>query len=335
MTIGEKIQHYRKKLNISQEELGNQLSVSRQSVSLWEKDVTMPTVDNIKRLAEIFSVTVDQLMSTEEVDQETESKEILYTLTEKDVKKVRFSFVSRYVYLLIFFVAIVILWGSSLLSYDGHDKAGLCFVLGMFVSFVAVYIGSIRTVNKSFAPLLKNCTRKVYTMKFLDDCIQLKVYIDRQPDLFKMVKYSEIKSILCIDNLYWVQLPDFNFIINKNQLPFGCQFFSLLNRPTIKVVSKKTTNGFQMFSWILFVATLLSLFVGMFTVVFAMKINNAGEMEFVKYIWAMYFALPIPIASIVVGCVLKKQGRPYKKNLIAGIIFTVLLCLYGSFWFLV
>ena len=336
MTIGEKIQHYRKKLNISQEELGNQLSVSRQSVSLWEKDVTMPTVDNIKRLAEIFSVTVDQLMSTEEVEkEEAESKEILYTLTEKDVKKVRFSFSARYIYMIIFLVIISILWRAYLPAYDGEDKTVLCLLLGIAVGLLAGYIGTIVTIKRNFAYLVKNCTRRVYSMKFLDDCLQLKIYTDRHPDVLKVVKYNEINHIWCIENLYWVQLPDFNFIVNKDQLPFGCQFFSLLNRQSIKVVSKSTSNGLQFASGILFVATLLSLFIGLFSMLFVTIANNLPPEEAVRCTWAMYLALPIPIASIVVGCVLKKQGRPYKKNVIAGIIFTVLLCLYGSFWFLV
>ena len=46
MTIGEKIQKYRKDLGLSQEELGQKLIVSRQTLSLWEKDQTVPTIDN-------------------------------------------------------------------------------------------------------------------------------------------------------------------------------------------------------------------------------------------------------------------------------------------------
>lgn len=43
---------------------------------------------------------------------------------------------------------------------------------------------------------------------------------------------------------------------------------------------------------------------------------------------------PIPIASIVWGFVLKSKGCKYKKNIIVGIIMTVLLCMYGSFTFI-
>lgn len=62
MSVGKKIQAYRKQFNFSQEELGQKLLVSRQTVSLWEKDQTVPTVDNLMRLREIFGVSVDELL---------------------------------------------------------------------------------------------------------------------------------------------------------------------------------------------------------------------------------------------------------------------------------
>ena len=63
MTVGEKIQYYRKKIGLSQEELGQKMLLSRQTISLWEMDKTLPTVDNLLRLKEIFSVSVDELLS--------------------------------------------------------------------------------------------------------------------------------------------------------------------------------------------------------------------------------------------------------------------------------
>ncbi len=62
MAVGEKIQFYRKKYGLSQEDLGKKLLVSRQTVSLWETGETQPTVDNLILLREIFSVSVDELL---------------------------------------------------------------------------------------------------------------------------------------------------------------------------------------------------------------------------------------------------------------------------------
>jgi len=55
MGIGYNIQFYRKKAGLSQEDLARMLFVSRQTISLWEKGQTVPTVDNLLRLREIFA----------------------------------------------------------------------------------------------------------------------------------------------------------------------------------------------------------------------------------------------------------------------------------------
>lgn len=62
MTIGEKIGKLRTDMNVSQEELAEKLSVSRQSVSKWEMDVSLPQIDKIIAISEIFSVSTDELL---------------------------------------------------------------------------------------------------------------------------------------------------------------------------------------------------------------------------------------------------------------------------------
>ena len=74
MTVGEKIQFYRKKIGLSQEELGQKMLVSRQTVSLWEMDKTLPTVDNLIRLKAIFSVSIDDILSETEPIEENKNE---------------------------------------------------------------------------------------------------------------------------------------------------------------------------------------------------------------------------------------------------------------------
>lgn len=62
MTIGQKIVQLRTAADISQEQLAEMLGVSRQSVSKWEMDVTLPQIDKVLQLAEIFSVSTDELL---------------------------------------------------------------------------------------------------------------------------------------------------------------------------------------------------------------------------------------------------------------------------------
>ena len=73
---------YRKKHNLSQEELANKIGVSRQAVSKWERAEASPDTDNLILLAEIYGVSLDELLKGEsnnssksEAEQETVSEE--------------------------------------------------------------------------------------------------------------------------------------------------------------------------------------------------------------------------------------------------------------------
>ncbi len=62
MTIGEKIAKLRTAADISQEQLAEKISVSRQSVSKWEMDQALPQIDKVLMLCELFDVTTDELL---------------------------------------------------------------------------------------------------------------------------------------------------------------------------------------------------------------------------------------------------------------------------------
>lgn len=62
MKLGEKIAILRKERNWSQEELAMQLDISRQSVSKWESENSVPDLDKVVRLSEIFGVSLDFLL---------------------------------------------------------------------------------------------------------------------------------------------------------------------------------------------------------------------------------------------------------------------------------
>ena len=59
MTFGEKLQKLRRQAGMSQEELAERLSVSRQAVSRWELEGTLPDAGKIVSLSRIFSVATD------------------------------------------------------------------------------------------------------------------------------------------------------------------------------------------------------------------------------------------------------------------------------------
>lgn len=66
MTLGEKIYKLRTERGLSQEALGEKLGVSRQSVSKWETDQSIPELDKIVAVSEIFGVSTDYLLKERE-----------------------------------------------------------------------------------------------------------------------------------------------------------------------------------------------------------------------------------------------------------------------------
>lgn len=65
-SIGTRIKELRKIKNISQEELANELSVSRQTISKWESDIVSPDINNIEMLSNFFEVSTDYIINGKE-----------------------------------------------------------------------------------------------------------------------------------------------------------------------------------------------------------------------------------------------------------------------------
>ena len=62
MTLAEKILHLRTQLGLSQLELAEKLGVSRQSVSKWETGQSVPDLEKLIKLADLFGISVDELV---------------------------------------------------------------------------------------------------------------------------------------------------------------------------------------------------------------------------------------------------------------------------------
>ncbi len=67
MEFNEKLQQLRKSRGLTQEELAEALFVSRAAVSKWESGRGYPSIDSLKDISVFFSVTVDELLSSEKL----------------------------------------------------------------------------------------------------------------------------------------------------------------------------------------------------------------------------------------------------------------------------
>lgn len=86
MNLGENLFQARKKKGLSQEAVAEKLGVSRQTISKWETDETLPDIRQAKKLAVLYGLTLDELIKFDADVQEIQ--EVINKTTEETVNKV-------------------------------------------------------------------------------------------------------------------------------------------------------------------------------------------------------------------------------------------------------
>jgi len=146
MRFEEKIVELRKAKGLSQEELAEQLGVSRQAVSRWELGSTLPDITNLLQLCELFGVSADYLIRDEEqlsVKSDQNAKTIARLTKERE--KIRYQarrfYYSGWTYLIMAF--------TFMLAFL-MDSRWLCFGfgIGQLVGDGVIWILYSRAVNK-------------------------------------------------------------------------------------------------------------------------------------------------------------------------------------------
>ncbi len=84
MDFGDKLKQYRLKEGLSQEQLAEKIGVSRQAITKWETKRGLPDVENMIILAELFKLTLDELV-LEEVKKQEEKPVVFESETVYDI----------------------------------------------------------------------------------------------------------------------------------------------------------------------------------------------------------------------------------------------------------
>ena len=332
MTVGEKIQLYRKQIGLSQEELGQKMLVSRQTVSLWEMDKTLPTVDNLIRLKEIFAVTVDDLLNASEPIPQTknEPKEAYVFQYDKPslqevFKKARFPLIKRAI---VFTLACIVLF--ILLAVAKANGTVIGLLLGYFLVGMISHVKGYFLYQKAWRFNETGILQSTYSYEVFDGYFILNIFRNKEAVKTLKLYFDDVEKIKAFGNYLVLQIAGQSYIIKKDALIHESAFITFFSHTPNKVEVKKPTDTFKTVSILLFVLSICTVFGALIGVAILSGINQAMT----ENMWVFYLFLPIPITSIAFGFYLKKKGYKYKKNVIVGIIMAALLCIYGSFTFI-
>lgn len=129
--INEKILKLRKEKNFSQEDLGNKINVSRQTISKWETGESNPDFDKIIPLCEVFSITADELLKDDACLGEGLKKD--NTVNKK--RKALFICSSLFLY----FLAFILLMTLSEIGINEYIYIPIFFTLIAVATVILIY----------------------------------------------------------------------------------------------------------------------------------------------------------------------------------------------------
>lgn len=100
MGIETKIYELRKKAGFSQEELGFKLNVTRQTVSKWETGQSLPEIDKVNGLCDLFKISADELLRNQTVECENINKNMDVENEDIKAKKPAFLTLTMFTFIL-------------------------------------------------------------------------------------------------------------------------------------------------------------------------------------------------------------------------------------------
>ena len=170
MEFSEKLQELRKSRSLTQEELAEALFVSRTAISKWESGRGYPSIDSLKEISRFFSVTIDDLICSDE----------MIIVAENDKKE----FVSKYVSLicnaldiLLAIMLFIPAFGNGTGSSETVSLFGLTRIsISLWVEIVYIVIISITILNGICGVIISSLNKPVWNRHRLVTGIVLSIF---------------------------------------------------------------------------------------------------------------------------------------------------------------
>lgn len=152
MSLGEKLLKLRKKKGLSQEEVADILHVTRQTVSKWETDQSMPDFDKVVPICNLYEISTEELFHDGvSVSKNEENIHIEDTISQQNYHRKKALFTTVAVMLYILSVVVIIFFSTVLRS----PIVGIC----VFFLVIAVATGLLIYIEM-MKPFLNEQTRK-------------------------------------------------------------------------------------------------------------------------------------------------------------------------------
>lgn len=140
MSLQVKIVLLRKQKGWSQEELAYQLDVSRQAVSKWESGSSIPEIDNIVQMSELFNVSLDYLLKGSDDDLATNDSKIATKVVSKEEARKFIDLTKRMIWKIAIGVMLCILSPIPLIVLAGLSEEPYAYVSNQVANVIGICV---------------------------------------------------------------------------------------------------------------------------------------------------------------------------------------------------
>jgi transcriptional regulator with XRE-family HTH domain len=179
MEFNEKLQELRKGKGLTQEELAEKLFVSRTAISKWESGRGYPSIDSLKEIARFFSVTIDDLICSDEMISVAENE-------KKEFADKYVSLICNVMDILPIMLLFIPAFGNGTASHETVSLFGLTGIAPWLKTVFAVIIG-ITILNGICGAIIANFSKPVWNRHRLVTGVGLSILsvtvfiVTRQP----------------------------------------------------------------------------------------------------------------------------------------------------------
>ena len=168
MEFNEKLQELRKSRSLTQEELAEALFVSRTAISKWESGRGYPSIDSLKVISHYFSVTIDDLICSEEMISVAENE-------KKEFADKSLSLICNAMDILLAILLFIPAFGNGPASSETISLFGLTRI-SLWVEIVYIVIISITILNGICGVIISSLNKPVWNRHRLVTGIVLSIF---------------------------------------------------------------------------------------------------------------------------------------------------------------
>lgn len=340
ISIGEKIFNNRKKAGISQEELADMLEVTRQSISLWETDQTLPSTANLVRLTEIFNISMDELCGkepkTETLSQTVDDEHanpaciaVAQTVYDRALLKSVFGATLKKIKIISAVAIAIAVLLIIAIPLSTVSKGTIAFPIIFGLLAATFWVATSVRAKKQIDDELKLRPNHKITVRFYSDRFEIESVSDNSSANYTKL-YSEVTRVLQDGGLILIYSD--GMVVPVHSVSLGENADAVCGLLHTTPISTTTDKRVKRLLLSMFVLSILSIALALIACVIALNCSPIPEFSaaMLEYMWLFYVFIPVPIASAVLGAVFLKKNYKCKKNIIAGVIMTALLAIFGS-----